>query len=265
MANEENQHPQQLDAPEESVAGVAAKSNEVTVSSSKRPTSASSSAEDETCTSAKRSKSSPVSNEASNDTTAEHTDDAEAKPSATASHDVVLDAATVLSMRAGDRIEVEWDVAPSEDAEPQTHWWPATLLAYEDGRTIDSCAIRTLEYDPYPEGGFPESSKEDVVFLGRSTLADPVSGEEYNYRPEGGSVEVPHVEDAIDMVLSNVLEKNSGLWKAMDPAQQAILADKIATKKSQLVEKLEDFLKEHPHRTISSEDMLSMLQQVMSE
>jgi hypothetical protein len=181
----------------------------------------------------------------------------------------VLDLAKTLGYKAGDRFEVQWDIGSDEsednDAAPDTRWWGASLLEH-DGRTIDSVNIRVLNYDPYPEGGFPERSQEDVIFLGKDILANPETHEELNYRPEGeesGALWLGRgdVEEVVNATLDRALKKNSTAFANMSSAQQAAIASAVAEKK----EKLLDLLLNHPNGVVTSNDMNSILSKIMQE
>jgi len=183
----------------------------------------------------------------------------------------VLDLATHFSIRPGDRVEVEWEVLPStseeEDAtaaagttKARTRWWGATLLPH-DGRTDDSVAIRTLEYDSYPEGGFPDKSKEDVIFIGHNTVLnykgpDAVveEGDEeiLQFRlpgrssdgaeGDGGAVYVTDrddIEKVVNDILVSAMANNESKFKNLDRASQAHIAQKVASKREKLISLLE--------------------------
>jgi hypothetical protein len=186
-------------------------------------------------------------------------DDCENNPSGE-----ILDLATTFGFQAGDRFEVQWTVeSPAGD---DTRWWGATLIAH-DGRTSDdSVAIRVLDYDPYPEGGFTERSREDVIFIGKEVLINPESMEELTYRLAGeeqNTVWMPRgqAEDVVNEILTRALEKNSRAFSEMTPARQAVIAEAIATKKEKLVELLEN----HERRFITSNDMQAILARTMQE
>jgi hypothetical protein len=203
------------------------------------------------------------------------------------------DVATLLGYEPGHRFEVEWDVGQAE----KTHWWGATLLAY-DGRAYtmtdeegdaptDSATfpIRVLDYDPYLAGGFPERSQEDVVFLSHELLLNPTSGETLSYRPHQStannstteeptlSVERHRVEDIVNVVLEKALAKVTGdqtsatgeKWKQMSPGRQALIARKVAARKEKLVELLSNFPAAGSDAVITAQDMQSILVRTMEE
>lgn len=159
-----------------------------------------------------------------------------------------LDLAVTLGHQPGDRFEVQWEIENTENTDPDTgnnniqvYWWPATLLEF-DGRTTDSVAIRTLHYDPNPNMGFPESSKEDVIFLGRDMLVSPDSTLELTYRKQGVSEEDQilwynegGMSEQLNTILMGALDKNKAAWKNLTPAQQAVMAEKIHKKKEKLL------------------------------
>jgi hypothetical protein len=197
----------------------------------------------------------------------------------------VLDLATMLGLKVGDRFEVEWEIthddseesgddaaaAAGTDADAKeetvtTRWWGATLLEH-DGRTEDSVAVRILDYDPYPEGGFPEHSPEEVIFLGRDILIDPNTHEEMNYRREGDDdssavyVGREGIEDVVNETLANAMQKNSKSWNGLSRAQQASIADIIAQKK----EKLLQLLLSQPNGVVTTKGMHAIIAKTMAE
>ena len=209
----------------------------------------------------------------------------------------ILDLARSMELNAGDRLEVQWevdinddqdqdkvdedDVRPTSDEgtttmEPHVHWWGATLLEH-DGRTDDQVAIRTLLYDPYPEGGFPEASREDVIFMGPNVLLSYPSQDELNYRiltADGSEVSYiisndQDIEELVDTILSNALQNTSSTFQLLERSQQIKVAEKIATKKEKLIE----LIKEHmmngqesllqSNRTVTAQDALLLLARAM--
>jgi hypothetical protein len=167
--------------------------------------------------------------------------------------DEVLDLALTFGYEPGLRLEVEWDVVRDNetdnhddetDHEPTmtTRWWGATLLSH-DGRVEDSVAVRTLEYDAYPEGGFPEKTKEDVIIIGQGTLCDPNTQEIMAYRLEGEedawfSGDRTDLEDAVDTCLMSAMEKHKDKWDKLTPAQQAEIGSMMSSHKEKFVDLL---------------------------
>jgi hypothetical protein len=189
----------------------------------------------------------------------------------------LLDLATTMGFKAGLRFEVQWEItqgesgddaagADAEEEKVETRWWGATLLEH-DGRTEDSVAVRVLDYDPYPEGGFPERSREDVIFLGRDVLIDPNTHEEMQYRPLGdddsGAVWLGRegVEEVVNATLANAMQKNSKSWNGLSRAQQASIADIIAKKK----EKLLELLLSQPNGVVTTTEMHAIIAKTMQE
>jgi hypothetical protein len=213
--------------------------------------------------------------------------------------DEYLDLAHTIGLKSGDRIEVLWEVDSTNDDDDDgvadvnvttststetttahVHWWGATLLEH-DGRTEDNVAIRTLLYDPYPDGGFTETSSEDVVFMGHNMLLSYPSQDELQYRvlTDDGS-EVAYVlsndqdiEDLVDTILSNALQNTKTNFQALPRSKQMIMAEKIATKKEKLIQ----LMKEHMHeqratgdkntinRPVTANDALQLLARAMAE
>jgi hypothetical protein len=196
----------------------------------------------------------------------------------------VLDLARTMDLKAGDRLEVQWEIDPepeeedidvkdpASEKEPTIHWWGATLLEH-DGRTDDGVAIRTLQYDPYPEGGFPESSQEDVIFMGRNMLINYPSQDELTFRTltdDGSEIEYvvssdEDVEDLVDSILKNALNKQASALRH----QQALLAEKIAAKKDKLIQLVKEHMRTQRdagiNRPVTAQDAQQLLARTMME
>jgi hypothetical protein len=180
------------------------------------------------------------------------------------------DLATVFGFKAGDRVEVKWNIEDPESSSVSsseegaqssaaakttdrtiTRWWGATLLPH-DGRTEDSVAIRVLDYDPYPAAGFHERSQEDVIFLGEHHLVTPDSQTDYIFRREGSDYEEPDegsddnvvwynegdLNDTLNDILMSAMKKNHQVWNRLPASEQARLAETIAEKKEKLMDVL---------------------------
>jgi len=181
--------------------------------------------------------------------------------------DPPLDLANTLGFKAGDRLEVQWHIHHSNDDDVDDDegneqdedgdskqesttivWWKATLLEH-DGRTTDSVAIRSLLYDALPEMGFPEPSKEDVVFMGHDLLVSPHDETiQLKYKREGLTEEENQVisfgndeelEEQLNHVVMGALQKNQQAWKALPAAAQAAIAEKMQKMKEKLKHKLQ--------------------------
>jgi hypothetical protein len=182
----------------------------------------------------------------------------------------ILDLANVLRLRSGDRLEVQWEICTNDEQEdqenPVVHWWGATLLEH-DGRTEDSVAIRTLEYDAYPEGGFPEKSREDVIFMGRDVLVTFPSQQELTFRAVSDDnselvwVGLDQVDTLVNNILTSALEKTQ--FKKLPHAQQAFLAEKIAAKKEKLVVLLQNHMQQN--RLVTVQDATTLLARTMTD
>ena len=152
-----------------------------------------------------------------------------------------LDLALTLGYKDGDRIEVQWEVEKGGKAE--VHWWGATLLKH-DGRTTDSVAIRKVKYDAYPDLGY-DSCEEDYIFLGEDLVVSPDSQTQLKYRREGEEEQIfwyneGDMDEQLNAILTGALDKNKNTWNSLNPAQQAIIAEKIAQKKDKLMEVLKN-------------------------
>ena len=170
----------------------------------------------------------------------------------------IIDKAVELGFKAGDRLEVEWEVGPEN--EKTLRYWGATLLEH-DGRTKEGFAIRVLEYDPYPEGGFPERSQEDVVFIAQYLMIDPETGDQLNFRREGAESVVDFREEDLNEMLANTLTKKSEAWNKLTPAQQAQVAEMISTGKERLLDAIKSRCEEQPGKIITAEEVPGILEQ----
>jgi len=85
----------------------------------------------------------------------------------------IIDLAKMFGYKPGQRFEVEWHVSSKEN-EGDSKWWGCELLPRSSSNNNedeeDGVVVRNLLYDPKPEWGFPEPSKEEVVFIGENAL-----------------------------------------------------------------------------------------------
>ncbi|CAJ1959083.1 unnamed protein product [Cylindrotheca closterium] len=150
-----------------------------------------------------------------------------------------LDLAVTFGFKEGDRLEVQWEIE-NDDGENEVHWWGASLLKH-DGRTEDSVAIRQLLYDEYQDF---EPSKEDVIFIGPDELASPDSQNQMKFRREGQEevtfYNEENLENTLNGILMSAMNKNKSSWSSLPPAQQAVIAEKIALKKNSLISALKN-------------------------
>ncbi len=223
----------------------------------------------------------------------------------------ILDLAETLGLKAGTEIEVQWEIHNDDkkDSKPQStssttttttestsnkdnnsndnnndnnknitlHWWKAKLMPH-DGRTTDSVAIRTLHYEARPDLGFPEPSKEDVVFLGRDVLvtstnsnasewdSDPDSVNQMPYRRVDASAsdEVffyneDQLEEQLNTLLMGAFSRNQQAWNALPAAQKAVIAEQIHKKKKELTKILRETAKENNNQIITPEAIQEIL------
>jgi hypothetical protein len=219
-----------------------------------------------------------------------------------------IDIAETLGLKTGDRIEVQWEIhndvvveegdddnskkiAATTDKNNDTgnenkdkdneddgdvtvtvHWWKATVLEH-DGRTTDSVAIRSLLYDARPDLGFPEISKEDVVFMGRDVLVpanevdsadwenDPDAVSRMSFRRVNDDEEITFyndddLEEQLNSVLMGAFNKNQQQWRNIPASQQAVIAEMIKKKKEQLKKVIKE---EAKHKVITSETIKEIL------
>ena len=174
----------------------------------------------------------------------------------------VLDKAVELGFKAGDRIEVEWEIGTDENV--TTRWWGGTLLEH-DGRTAEGVAIRVIEYDPFPEGGFPERSKEDVVFVAQYILLDPVTGDELHFRRDGEEATVTFSDEDLDTMLMNVFHKHGDAFRKLSAAQQANVADVIVQGKERLLAAITSRWEAQPGKVITSEEVPEIMEQAFRD
>jgi len=185
---------------------------------------------------------------------------------------VISDVAITLGIKAGDRLEVQWEIGEGENTE--TRWWRATLLEYDGETVCEGVAIRELEYDAWPEGGFPEKSKEQILFLSRDTLVDIETQEQmtYNLLSDDGSavvfVRVDEVETMVNSLLEGALSNVSAAFNGLPRAQQAFVAEQVASKKTKFVELLQNHLeelKEDGKYVLTDDDAQRLLAQAIAE
>jgi hypothetical protein len=194
---------------------------------------------------------------------------------------VMIDLCDQLGLKAGDRLEVEWQLVldgeedddsvtnsgDDDDEEEEekegkttTKWWGCSLLPH-DGRYDDGVAVRTLEYDPsLPH--YPEKTREDVIFLSHEIIINPSTQAEFRFRPEDViqfNCE-EETREAINGILMETLNKHSAKWAQLDRAQQGAIAAVIAQKKELLVEAIMSHSKSP---IINADDMKEILQGVM--
>ncbi|KAL3939207.1 MAG: hypothetical protein SGBAC_006020 [Bacillariaceae sp.] len=145
-----------------------------------------------------------------------------------------LDLAVTFDLKAGDRLEVQWEIE-NDEGENEVHWWGATLLEH-DGRKEDSVAIRQLLYDAYKDF---EPSKEDVIFIGPDELASPDSQNQMSFRREGQEevtfYNEENLENTLNEILMSAMTKNKSSWSSLPPARQAVIAEQIAVRKENLI------------------------------
>jgi hypothetical protein len=178
-----------------------------------------------------------------------------------------VDLAETLGYKAGDHLEVQWEIHNDETSTQKTVWWKATLLEH-DGRFIDAVAIRSLLYDARPDLGFPEPSQEDVVFMGHDWLINPDDPEVHlRYKREGLTEEENQVvkcsenqlDEQLNQIMMSAFAKQHQAWKAMPAAAQAVVAEKMKGMKEKLKQKLQSEAKKG--HVITSETIKELLAQ----
>jgi hypothetical protein len=203
----------------------------------------------------------------------------------------VFDGAFVYGLKSGDRVSVKWEIIENEgtaDERAVDHWWGATLLEY-DGRTYieqeedeeqshendddaGPVAVHLLEYDEYPEGGFPEKSREEIIFASAFELVDMKSMDTLPYKRIGvdNMIEVignenGGFEEMVNTVLANAMKKSMGNFNSLPASVQLTIAEKIANKKAKLVTLMEEFFANSGKRVGTPEDMKKLIQQTMQD
>ena len=191
-----------------------------------------------------------------------------AKRTKTNDKDDILDYARCLELVPGNRLKVQWEIE-KENGESLTHWWGATLMEY-DGRSHDGVAIRTLEYDEYAEGGFPEKSKEDVIFIADDTLVNFPSEEELSFKllaDDDSEVLLcsssEQVERIVDDMLASALNKLSAQFNALPRSRQLAIADTVTSKKAKLLGLIRDHLS--TNRVLTEQNVRDLMAQTVSD
>mmetsp|Transcript_7323 Transcript_7323/g.12767 ORF Transcript_7323/g.12767 Transcript_7323/m.12767 type:complete len:253 (-) Transcript_7323:82-840(-) len=181
----------------------------------------------------------------------------------------VLDVASSLGIKAGDRILAKWDLTDDDGNVTTTRWWGATLTEYDGRTTDDNVAIRVLNYDPYPEGGFPDHSLEDVVFVNNSILIND-NTDELEYRMEGAdsttntvdeetvALSEDRLREALNGMLVAILNKHGKQWQSLDASRQAQIAELFSKGKEKLIEVVQNRW-EKDQKVIKAEDVPSIL------
>ena len=174
----------------------------------------------------------------------------------------LLDTANVLGLKAGDRIEVRWEISDDENG-----WWGATLLEHDGRTTDDGVAIRVLDYDACEEWGYLERSLEDVVFGNEFFLINPETMDQLFYRKEGEEAVVgldeEDLREELNGMLVGILEKHKTLWQGLDAAKQAQIGDLMANGKEAIISAVQNrFVREG--KPIAAADIPSILQEAFA-
>jgi len=172
---------------------------------------------------------------------------------------LLSDIAETLGYKAGDRLEVEWDICDDSTGEVVSRWWGATLQKHDGRTTEDGAVLRVLDYDPYPEGGFPHRSLEDVVFVHDGLLLNSERAP-LSFRPEENiALNEEDLRQELNGMLMQLLKKHETRWHQMDAAQQAHMAERIAQGKEKIIHAiLERWEKEQT--VISAADIPAILE-----
>jgi hypothetical protein len=176
----------------------------------------------------------------------------------------IVDTASILGLKAGDRIEVRWELSSNDSDETSVRWWGATLLEHDGQCTDDGVAIRVLDYDPCEEWGYPDRSLENVIFGNELVLIDPVTLDQLYYRKEGEDSVVGLGEDDLreelnDMMMG-ILDKHKLLWQGLDAAKQAQIGELVANGKEALIATIQNRFN-NDKKPIAAEDIPSILEE----
>lgn len=179
----------------------------------------------------------------------------------------LLDTANVLGFKAGDRIEVRWEISDDESGETNIRWWGATLLEHDGRTTEDGVAIRVLDYDPCEEWGYLERSLEDVVFGNEVFLINPETMDQLFYRKEGEEavvgLDAEDLREELNDMLVGILEKHKTLWQGLDAAKQAQIGELMANGKEAIIATVQSrFVQEG--KPIAAADIPSILQEAFA-
>ena len=190
----------------------------------------------------------------------------------------VLDLALTMGIKAGDRLEVEWEIGDAEGKEEDvtTRWWGATLLEHDGKTEEEGVAIRVIEYDALPDHGFPEKSREEVIFISHDVLVDYETQDQLPFRLLSDDdsavfwIRGEEIGELVNTILQSAMSKTAGGFNGLPRAQQAAVAEKIAAKKEKLVELLQNHIKEIRETTgnrgvVTAEDAQRLLAQAMME
>jgi hypothetical protein len=212
----------------------------------------------------------------------------------------VCDRAATLGYAGGDRLQVAWVVSNDttdindknddtdnniDDAannnDDEAVWWGAELLPWTPGdETLrqgpDVLAVRRLEYDPYPEAGFLESSLERVVFLDEGgRLQDLSTGDVMEFQRESAETEAAALEQPVQAppealvqaTLQTVLAKYADVLQTLPAAQQASISDHVSRMKERVMVHLEEAqaTSTSTDRLVTKEDMHEILSKVGQE
>jgi hypothetical protein len=206
----------------------------------------------------------------------------------------VFDGAYVYGLNAGDRLLVRWEIIENEGKENECtieRWWGATLLEYDgrtyieendddnqnssDGNNDDAgpVAVRVLEYDEYPESGFNEKTREDVVFASSGELLDLKSLDVLPYKrvDEDTMIDIfsqdnaSGLEDIVNTVLSNAMKKSLPNFDSLPASVKLKVAEKISVKREKLLQLMEEFFAKSGKRGGTSEDMKALIAQTMRD
>lgn len=189
-------------------------------------------------------------------------------------------------------------------------WWGATLLLH-DGRShvlsdedgghngaSVSAALRVLDYDPYPEGGFPDRSLEEVVLLSDRSILNVSTGTRAHWRREGDkwepgpkevidedglnpavdhdegegeTIPLPNPAENLRTIVDNILQStlmkssNAARMNAMTAAQRAALADKVSRGKEVLLQKMIALTESDPGGVITGEHVQRCMAEMVQE
>ena len=178
-----------------------------------------------------------------------------------------LDTANVVGFKAGDRIEVRWEITDDVSGETTSRWWGATLMEHDGRTTDDGVAIRVLDYDPCLEWDYPERSLESVVFGNEFFLIDPDSLDQLFYRKEGEEsvigLDEEDLREELNGMLVGIMDKHKSLWQGLDAAKQAQIGEVLANGKEALIATMQKRFEEEK-RPISAAEIPAILEEAFA-
>jgi len=202
----------------------------------------------------------------------------------------IVDVCEGINLQANSLLEVKWEITEDESDTTVTRWWGATLEPW-DGRTYNlqdtteegdsetvTVPLRVLRYDAFPEGGFPQTSRAEVAFLGPHALLDIETTSNMSFRLKGSSwddddipIETHAIEPAFRTILDSVLDAAlaanavSSKMGSLTPAQKCLFAEKVSKAKEALLQKMVQKCQNEPSTTTLTPDFIKTCMTEMAQ